>query len=121
MKRMSGSKRIVFVGTMLSPLVLLPAVSAGSHKKYPDKYAVVDMPASLALGTVRTPEFLAAAHWYDIVIQVEKSLPFQQMQCMTGTTTGPLESDNCNSADRSWEEVCSGSEIHQRWYSVERC
>jgi hypothetical protein len=41
-------------------------------KKYPQKYAAVYMPVSLAVGRVRTPEFrVSKGQWYDIVLQVE--------------------------------------------------
>jgi hypothetical protein len=57
------------------------------------------MPVSLAVGTVRTPEFPVTTEWYDIVIQVEKPLPFMQMQCMMGVTTGPLVLKDCSTDD----------------------
>lgn len=53
------------------------------------------------------------------MVQVEKPLPFQQMTCMMGVTSGPLESKNCTSEDpllradwTVWEDdqvVSSGS------------
>lgn len=33
------------------------------------------------------------------MVQVEKPLPFNQMQCMMGVTTNPFESKNCTSDD----------------------
>ena len=54
------------------------------------------MPVSLSLGTVRTPEFSVATGWYWIMVQVEKPLPFQQMECMMGVTTSPLDSKDCS-------------------------
>jgi hypothetical protein len=33
------------------------------------------------------------------MVQVEKPLPFQQMQCMMGVTAGPLDLKNCTSND----------------------
>jgi hypothetical protein len=70
--------------------------SGGSRKDHPYRHSAVDIPVTLSAGSVRTPEFSAPAHWYWIMIQVEKPLPFQQMQCMMGTTLGPLDKANCN-------------------------
>lgn len=78
---------------------LLGRASAGSHPEHPYRYSVVDMPVSLAVGTVRTPEFAAATHWYWIMVQVEKPLPPLQMRCMMGVTLGPLDSKDCPSND----------------------
>ncbi|HEY2496659.1 MAG TPA: hypothetical protein VGK24_06295 [Candidatus Angelobacter sp.] len=99
MKWISTSKLIGFISGMLGVLFLVPSVLAGSHKEHPYRYSVVDMPVSLAIGTVRTPAFPVAPHWYWIMIQVEKPLPFQQMQCMMGVTANPFESKNCTSND----------------------
>jgi hypothetical protein len=57
------------------------------------------MPVSLAIGTVRTPEFSPPTHWYWILLQVEEALPFNQMQCMMGVTANPFEAKNCTSDD----------------------
>jgi hypothetical protein len=91
---------IGIAGGVLSFLLLAPATSAGSHPKHPYRYSVVDMPVSLAVGTVRTPEFAPPSHWYWILLQVEKPLPFQQMKCMIGViASGPLDSKDCSSND----------------------
>ena len=87
------------VGGMLCVLLLGPNAFAGRHRDHPYRYSDVDMPVSLAVGTVRTPEFPVVWQWYDILVQVEKPLPFLQMQCMMGVTTGPLDSKNCSSND----------------------
>jgi hypothetical protein len=52
--------------------------------------SVVDVPVSLAVGAVQRPEFSVASHWYWIMIQVEKPtpLPFGQMRCTMGVTSG---------------------------------
>lgn len=70
-------------------------------KKYPQKYAVVYMPISLAAGRVRTLEFPVEKHsqWYDIMLQVEKPLPFRQIECMVGATSSPVEKKNCKKGD----------------------
>ena len=85
---------------------LLPSSSVApfvvpSPKKYPQKYAAVYMPISLAAGRVRTPEFPVKRHsqWYDIMLQFEKPLPFHRMVCMVGVTSGPLDKKDCNKDD----------------------
>ena len=103
----------------LGALCLVPGASAGSHKDHPYRYSVVDMPVSLAVGTVRTPEFSIVTNWYWIMLQVEKPLPFRQMKCMMGVTASPLDSKDCSSNDpllradwTVWDEghvVSSGS------------
>ena len=69
-------------------------------KEYPQKYSSVYMPVSLAAGTVRTPEFpVEKSSQYDIMLQVEKPLPFHRMQCMMGATLGPLDKKDCEKDD----------------------
>lgn len=99
MKWMSRSRFIAAIGWTLGVLFLIPVASATSHKEHPYRYSILDMPVSLAVGTVRTPEFSVGGNWYWIMIQVEKPLPFQQMQCMMGVTAGPLDSKDCSSND----------------------
>src|SRR5580704_16062373 len=72
---------------LLPPSSVTPFV-VPNPKKYPQKYAAVYMPVSLA-ERVRTPEFpVAKTQWYDIMLQVEKPLPFLRMQCMVGAISG---------------------------------
>lgn len=85
---------------------LLPASSVApfvvpNPKKYPQKYAAVYMPVSLAAGSVRTPEFpVAKAQYYDIMLQFEKPLPFLRMECMVGATSGSrLDKRDCGKDD----------------------
>jgi len=99
MKWISVSKLIGTLCGTLSALCLVPGASAGGHPKHPYRYSVLDMPVSLAEGTVRTPEFAPPSQWYWIMIQVEKPLPFQQMQCMMGVTASPLDLKNCSRND----------------------
>lgn len=77
----------------------MPVAAVPKHKKYPQKYSAVYMPVSLAAGRVRTPEFPVKKEWYDIMVEVEKPLPFMQMMCMMGVTSGPLDLKNCTSDD----------------------
>jgi hypothetical protein len=73
--------------------------NAGNRKLHQYRHSDVDMPVSLVPGTVQTPEFSVTSEWYDIIVQAEKPLPFLQMQCMMGVTSGPLESNHCSSND----------------------
>ena len=55
----------------------------------------MDMPVSLAVGTIRTPEFAVKREAYLVMIRAEKRLPFADMNCMLGLST-PLPDPNCN-------------------------
>jgi len=85
---------------LLPPSSVAPFV-VPNPKKYPQKYAAVYMPVSLAVGRVRTPEFtVAKSQWYAIVLQVEEPLPPLRMRCMTGATLGPLDAKDCGENER---------------------
>ena len=99
MRRLIRNRLRDFVSGALGALFLVPCASAGGHPAHPYRHSVVDLPVSLAVGTVRTPEFSPPTHWYWIMVQVEKPLPFNQMQCMMGVTTNPFEAKNCTSDD----------------------
>jgi hypothetical protein len=77
----------------------IAVAEAPNHKQFPQKYSAVYMPVSLAVGRVRTPDFPVEKQWYDIMLQVEKPLPFQKMQCMMGVTAGPLDKKDCSTDD----------------------
>jgi hypothetical protein len=85
---------------LLPPSSVAPFV-VPNPKKYPQKYAAVYMPISLAAGRVRTPEFPVKkqSQWYDIMLQFEKPLPFGRMVCMVGVTSGPLDKKGCEKDD----------------------
>jgi hypothetical protein len=85
---------------LLPPSSVAPFV-VPNPKKYPQKYAAVYMPISLAAGRVRTQEFPVKKHsqWYDIMLQVEKPLPFRRMECMVGATSGGLDKKDCEKDD----------------------
>jgi hypothetical protein len=85
----------------LNPRDALAGLEAnpGNRKLHPYRHSDVDMPVSLVLGTIQTPEFPVTSQWYDIIVQVEKPLPLRQMRCMMGVTSGPLESKDCSSND----------------------
>ena len=72
-----------------------------SDKDHPYRYSVVDIPVSLAEGTVRTPEFSPPTHWYWIMVQVEKPLPTKQMGCMMAVADdSPQSLQDCPLTDR---------------------
>jgi hypothetical protein len=78
---------------------MAPTISAGSHKGFPEKYSDIYMSVSLAIGTVRTPEFPVRLEFYDIIIQADRSLPISQMICMMGATANPFELKECSTDD----------------------
>jgi hypothetical protein len=57
------------------------------------------MPVSLSVGTVRTPEFSVVYQRYEIMLQVEKPLPFEKMVCMMAVTQDPFDSRHCSNND----------------------
>jgi hypothetical protein len=99
MKWTSVRTLIGVISGTLGALFLVPSVSAGSHKDFPEKYSDIYMPVSLAVGTVRTPEFPVILGGYDIIIQADRSLPVSQMVCMMGATSNPFELKECSSDD----------------------
>jgi hypothetical protein len=100
MKCMLSGKWLQAISGIVCMFLFVPSECAGHHKEHPYRYSILDMPVSLALGTVRTPEFPVTSKWYWILIQVEKPLPFQQMECMMGVTMGgPLDLQECSSND----------------------
>jgi hypothetical protein len=106
---------------LLPPSSVAPFV-VPNPKKYPQKYAAVYMPISLAAGRVRTPEFPVEKHsqWYDIMLQFEKPLPLIQMRCMVGVASGPWEKAYCETEDpivRADWTVWEGGRIVQ-WGSI---
>jgi hypothetical protein len=56
--------------------------------------AAVNMPVSLAVGTVRTPEFPVKHEAYEISIQVERRIPLGELDCMMGVKFS-WEHDHC--------------------------
>lgn len=85
---------------LLPPSSVAP-FAVPNPKKYPQMYAAVYMPISLAAGRVRTPEFsVVKPQWYDLVLQVERPLPPLRMRCMTGATLGPLDAKDCGKNER---------------------
>lgn len=124
MKWMSCRKWFRATSGTISALILVPGVSAGSHKEHPYRHSDVDMPVSLAIGTVRTSEFSVISQGYDIMVQVEKPLPFMQMTCMMGVVGGPLDLKYCSSDDpllRADWAVLDGDRIVDMGSIPDRC
>jgi hypothetical protein len=116
MKSISRSRLTGVIGGMLGALLLVPGASAKHHPDHPYRNSVVDMPVSLAVGTVRTPEFAPPSHWYWILLQVEKPLPFRDMQCMTGVKDGTDDFADCAKEpliDAHWIVLSEGQIISQ--------
>lgn len=93
MKGLSRRDLIAGVGGVLGVVLLGPRALAGIC--WGCRKPTVDMPVSLAVGTVRTPEFPVKHQAYLIIIRAEKRLPFADMNCMLGLAT-PLPDPNCS-------------------------
>ena len=96
MKWMLRRKLIAIMRGALVLLILVPCLSARSPKDHKYRYSEIDMPVSLAVGTVQTPEFPVIHEAYFIMVQAEKRLPFVDMECMMGLMSGPLEKSDCD-------------------------
>ncbi len=55
----------------------------------------IDMPISLATGTVRTSEFTAKNKYYNIDIDVRWLLPTEELKCRMGFAVAPLDPPPC--------------------------
>lgn len=124
MRWISGSKLFGLAAGVLGMLFLVPGACAGRHKDHPYRYSVVDVPVSLAVGTIRTPVFPVVSQWYDIMVQVEEPLPFQQMTCMMGVGSGMLDPKDCNSDDpllRANWKVLDGDQVVDKGTIADRC
>jgi hypothetical protein len=51
----------------------------------------IDMPISLAVGTVRTPEFAVKGKYYNIDIDVQWLLPTDELRCRMGFAVDPSD------------------------------
>ena len=76
MKWMSRRELIGVISGALGILLFGSIVSAAGPKEQKYRYSEIDMPVSLAIGTVRTPEFPVIHEAYFIMIQAERRLPF---------------------------------------------
>ncbi|HLJ90030.1 MAG TPA: hypothetical protein VKZ53_24690 [Candidatus Angelobacter sp.] len=117
--------RRLWLGTIaaaIGALFLMPGVFAG-HKEHPYRHADVDIPVSLAVGVVRTPEFSTRAEWYDIMVQVEKPMPFVRMQCMMGVAPN-WHTEDCSINDpllRADWSVWDGEQMVDKGSIPNRC
>jgi hypothetical protein len=80
-----------------------------SDKDHPYRYSVVDVPVSLALGTVRTPDFSPSSSWYWILLEVEKPLPTKQLTCMMAVA---------DDSPQSWKECPLGDRLLQADWTI---
>ncbi len=73
-----------------------------SDKDHPYRYSMVDMPVSLAVGTIQTPEFSPRkTAWHRIMVQVEKPLPTKEIACMMAVANdSPGSWRDCPLSDR---------------------
>lgn len=88
--------RTLIVSEMACVLLLGSVASAKGRPDHPYRDAVVDMPVSLARGTVRTPEFSAKHKIYFISIEAQWLLPTVELRCKMGFGVVP-PSDHCKS------------------------
>jgi hypothetical protein len=100
MNRLFRRTLTAVISGILGVVLLVPGVSVGSSKEHKYRYSEIDIPVSLAVGTVRTPEFPVKDEAYFIMIQAQKRLPFLDMKCMMGLTAGPLDIQDCKDANK---------------------
>jgi hypothetical protein len=94
----SKSHLVRVVTLVLGALSLGPGVWGSGSKVHRYRYSDIDMPVSLAVGTVRTPEFAAKGEAYYIMMQVERRLPYRDLQCMMGVKNGTEDYKECPKA-----------------------
>ena len=99
-QRLFNRTRLRVASIALCAMLIIPSLFALAGKDHPYRHSVVDMPVSLAMGTVRTPEFSTVTEDYLIMIQVEKPLPFHRMECMLiGPACWMVGPEPCSSDD----------------------
>ncbi len=89
------SRRDLIVGVVGALGVVLLGPTALAGMRWGGRKPAVDIPVSLAVGTVRTPEFPVKRDAYLIIIRAEKRLPFADMNCMLGLEA-PLPNPDCS-------------------------
>lgn len=80
MKRIS---RCHLLATLCGTMVVF-ASAAWAAPCFKCKAVPVNMPVSLAVGTVQTPEFLVKYTDYKIMVRVKRGLPLGELDCMMG-------------------------------------
>jgi hypothetical protein len=78
----------------LIPEAVVPVTNAHKEMQFPERYAAVYTPVSLAVGRIRTSEFPVEKGWYQIMLQLDNSLPSRELTCMLG---GPSFLGDCGS------------------------
>ena len=102
MALMSRRKLVDLLGQALVVLGLMRGAMAQGPKIREYRRADVDMPVSLAVGTVRTPAFQVIPEAYYIMVQVFKPFPrrdmesFHQWMCWMAMASGPWVESYCN-------------------------
>ena len=81
---------------LLPDSAAIPLVEVHNHKKYPEKYAIVYAPISVGLGRVRTAEFPVEKKRYNILLQFDKPLPFDDMICLIGNPSVAFSLNHCS-------------------------
>jgi hypothetical protein len=93
--KLSASRLIGIIGLMLGVFVFAPSILSAGGKVQRYRHSDIDMPVSLAVGTVRTPEFAVIHEAYFIMLQVEKPIPIFDIRCMMGLMAGSLDLKDC--------------------------
>jgi hypothetical protein len=78
------SRRELITGVIVALLLVVLGSTAWAGSCWDCRKPRLDMPISLAEGTVVTPEFPVKREGYVIKIQVNKKLPFSDLNCMMG-------------------------------------
>jgi hypothetical protein len=104
---------MTFTAKLLALLCFLSLTLGGTdqHRGVCTKNGI-DMPISLGIGIVRTPEFSANGGYYNIDIVVKWLLPPDELRCKMGFAVSPSD-NHCKCAsllDLKWR-VRDGSEV----------
>ncbi len=89
------------IGRIVKGMVCLVAVIPLLGAYWPWEYVKythpVNMPVSLAVGHVKTPEFKVIKDRYIILITAKVGmLPIAQQECMMGMSIGPFDPSKCD-------------------------
>ena len=84
--RQISSCRLLGLGSVALVVFALASTAWAAGLCFRCKIQPVNLPVSLAVGTVRTPEFFVKSTNYSILIRVKRGLPLGQLECMMGIT-----------------------------------
>ena len=90
----SKCRLIAIVAATVAVLLLGVRASAKGPVDHPYRHSGVEMPISLAIGTVRSPEFVAKHDLYQMRIEAEWRLPAVELRCKMGFGVVP-PTDKC--------------------------